>query len=117
MRKYETVFISNPDLQDQNRTDLFEKFRNLVEKQGGIPLDFDEWGNRKLAYEIGKKSRGYYVCMTYGGNAGVVSELERILRLDANVMKFMTILKEKDLTPEQLEKEKEEEVAADGVSE
>ena len=105
MRKYETVFISDPDLQDQTRTDLFDKTRNIITKENGIVIDFDDWGNKKLAYEIKKKSRGHYVCVTYGGTGELVAELERNFRLTDDVLKFMTIVLSEDLTAEQLEKE------------
>jgi small subunit ribosomal protein S6 len=108
MRKYETIFISDPDLQDQTRKDLFDKVRNIIAKEGGILLDFDEWGNKKLAYEIKKKLRGHYVCATYGGTGDLVKELERNFRLSDAVMKFMTILLSDDVTVEQLEKEVQE---------
>ncbi len=97
MRKYETIFISNSDLQEKNQKELFEKAQNVITQQGGDIIDFDEWGNKKLAYEIKRKSHGFYVCMTYGGDGKVVDELERIFRLDDNIMKFMTILQEEDI--------------------
>ncbi|MCP3899036.1 MAG: 30S ribosomal protein S6 [Desulfobacteraceae bacterium] len=105
MRKYETIFISNSDLQEKRQKELFEKAQNVITQQGGTILDFDEWGNKKLAYEIKKKSHGFYVCMTYAGNGEIVDELERIFRLDDNIMKFMTILKNEvvDLEKEQTE--------------
>lgn len=105
MRKYETVFISDPDLQDQRRTDLFEKVRNIIAKENGILLDFDEWGSKKLAYEIRKKLRGYYVCMTFGGNGDLVKELERNFRLNDDIMKYMTVLISDNETAESLQKE------------
>ncbi len=108
MRKYETVFISDPDLQDQTRTDLFDKVRNIIAKENGYLIDFDDWGSKKLSYEIKKKLRGHYVCVTYGGSGELVKELERNLRLSDDVMKFMTILLLDHVTLEQLEKEAEE---------
>jgi len=108
MRKYETVFIADPDLQDQTRTDLFEKVRNIIAKEGGILTNFDEWGNKKLAYEIKKKLRGHYVCVTYGGTGKLINELERNFRLSDDVLKFMTILLSDKVTAEQLEKEVQE---------
>ncbi|SDT97662.1 30S ribosomal protein S6 [Desulfobacula phenolica] len=105
MRKYETIFISDPDLQDQTRKELFDKIRNIITKENGILLNFDEWGNKKLAYEIKKKLRGHYVCITYGGTGDLVKELERNMRLSDAVLKFMTILLSDDVTREQLEKE------------
>ena len=105
MRKYETVFISDPDLQDQARLDLFDKVRNIIAKENGILLNFDEWGNKKMAYEIKKKLRGHYVCATYGGTGDLVKELERNFRLTDDILKFMTILLSDDVTVESLEKE------------
>ena len=111
MRKYETIFISNSDLQEKKQKELFEKAQNVITQQGGVIIDFDEWGNKKLAYEIKKKSHGFYVCMTYGGDGKIVDELERIFRLDDNIMKFMTILKKEivDLDQEQADAEAETE--------
>ncbi len=108
MRKYETVFISDPDLKDQARTELFDKVRDIITKEDGIILNLDEWGNKKLAYEIKKKTRGHYVCVTYGGTGELVSELERNFRLSEMVMKFMTIVISEDVTTQQLEQEVQE---------
>jgi len=108
MRKYETVFISHPDLQEQSRKDLFEKVKNIVAKENGILIDFDDWGNKKLAYEIRKNTRGHYVCMTFGGDGDTVREMERIFRLDDSILKFMTIVKTKDVNPEELKQEAEQ---------
>ena len=108
MRKYETVFISHPDLQEQSRKDLFEKVKNLVAKENGILVDFDDWGNKKLAYEIRKNTRGHYVCMTFGGSGETVTEMERIFRLDDSILKFMTTLKDTNVDPAQLRQEAEQ---------
>jgi len=105
MRRYETIFIADPDLQDEARKNLFNKFTNLVAQAGGLLVKIEDWGNRKLAYEIGKKSRGHYLCLTYGGTGDLVKELERNLRLDEKIMKFMTILLEKDIDEEALKEE------------
>jgi len=108
MRKYETVFILDPDVKDQARTDLFDRVKNIIAKENGMLLDFDEWGNKKLAYEIKKKLRGFYVCITYGGTGHLVKEFERNLRLSDDVLKFMTLLLSDDVTVEQLEEEAKE---------
>ena len=117
MRKYETVFISDPDLQDQTRSELFDKVRNIITKEKGLILDFDEWGNKKLSYEIRKKSRGHYVCVTYGGTGSLVSELERNFRLTDDVLKFMTIVLSEDVTREQIEQEIQEAKDAQAATE
>lgn len=112
MRKYETVIISDPDLQDQARADLLDKVRNIIARENGILLDVDDWGSKKLAYEIRKKLRGHYVCLTYGGTGDLVKELERNLGLSDDVMKYMTILLSTDETAESLAKEAEDVEAA-----
>lgn len=112
MRKYETVIISDPDLQDQARTDLLDKVRNIIARENGILLDVDDWGSKKLAYEINKKLRGHYFCLTYGGTGELVKELERILKLSDDVMKYMTILLSTDETAESLAKEAQDAEAA-----
>ena len=105
MRRYETIFIADPDLQEDARKNLFDKYKNLLVQEKGILVNFDDWGNRKLAYPIKKKARGHYVCMTYGGTGILVTELERNFRLDDKVQKFMTVLLEKDVTASALEAE------------
>ncbi len=105
MRRYETIFIADPDLQEDARKNLFDKYKNLLVQEKGILVDFDDWGNRKLAYPIKKKARGHYVCMTYGGTGVLVTELERNFRLDDKMMKFMTVLLEKNVTASALEAE------------
>jgi len=117
MRKYETVLISDPDLQSQSRADLFDRVRNIITRENGILLDFDEWGSKKLAYEIRKKLRGYYVCMTYGGDGSLVKELERNLGLSDDIMKYMTILLSDQETAESLEKQAAEANAASETAE
>ncbi len=102
MRMYETIFIADPDLQDEVRNTLFDKFKGILEQEGGILANFDDWGNKKLAYEIAKKPRGHYVCMTYGGTGTLITELERNFRLDDKILKYMTILLERDIDPEAL---------------
>jgi small subunit ribosomal protein S6 len=112
MKKYETVVISDPDLQDQARAELLDKIRNIIARETGILLDVDDWGSKKLAYEIRKKLRGHYVCLTYGGTGDLVKELERNLGLSDDVMKYMTILLSTDETAESLAKAAEDVEAA-----
>ncbi len=116
MRKYETIVISDPDLQDQTRTELFDKIRDIITRENGIFLYLDDWGSKKLAYEIRKKLRGHYACLTFGGTGDLVKELERNLRLNENVMKFMTILVSDDVTAESLAQEVKDAEAAKAAS-
>jgi small subunit ribosomal protein S6 len=65
----------------------------------------DEWGTRKLAYEIRKKLRGYYVRFDYCGNGSLVQEMERFFRIDDRVLKFLTVLVDNDVDPEKIKEE------------
>ncbi|MCP4163347.1 MAG: 30S ribosomal protein S6 [Deltaproteobacteria bacterium] len=100
MRRYETIFIVDNDLTEEGRKQRFEKVKELLSQYGGAPIKFDEWGLKKLAYEINSKNRGYYVYFDYCSEPDFVKEMERSFRLDDKVLKFMTVLLNSDTTPE-----------------
>ena len=105
MRKYETILIANADLRDDEQTALIARYSGIVTGQKGILIKGDCWGKRKLAYAIKKQTRGIYVLLEYAGAAAVVNELERNLKIDDKILKFMTILKEDGIDSVELEKE------------
>ena len=94
MRRYETVFIVNPELAEDQHQLLFDKLNGLVPQDQGMLVKLDEWGHKRLAYEIKKHTRGYYVLMDFCGGGALVKEIERNLRLDDRVLKYMTVLKD-----------------------
>lgn len=101
MRRYETVFIIDPDASAEQRTAILDRVNNEIEKYQGVLLQFDEWGSRKMAYPVRKKPRGYYVLCEYCGDKGeLISEIERFFRIDDNVMKYMTVQTSDDIDPE-----------------
>lgn len=114
MRRYETIFISDPDLSETDRVQLFEKTKKIIPDYNGMLVVFDEWGTKKLAYDIKKKNRGYYVLINYGGDGDLVDEMERSFRIDDRVLKFMTIVLDKEADPEaiQMEIDKAKEAAS-----
>jgi len=105
MRRYETIAIIDPDLSDEERAGVLERTTDLIPKEGGFLVMLDEWGSRKLAYEIKKKVRGYYVRIDYCGMGSLVDEMERFFRIDDRVLKFMTVLLEKDADIENIKEE------------
>ena len=105
MRRYETIFIVNPDLSAEQHTPVFDKIKDLISQQQGILVHIDEWGTRKLAYEIKKKIRGYYVRLDYCGAGPLVNELERFFRIDDRVLKYMTIVLDQQVDAESINKE------------
>jgi small subunit ribosomal protein S6 len=105
MRRYETIFIIDPDLSEEGRAPLFERLKDLFLQHNGLLVVVDEWGARKLAYEIKKKPRGYYVRLDYCGAGILVNEIERFFRIDDRVLKYMTVLLEKDVDIESVKEE------------
>ena len=100
MRKYETFFIVDPDLPDETNSVLDNKVQSIVTSNGGEVLTYVPWGKRKLAYAIRKRTRGLYVLMEYAGGPTLVSELERNLRIDERILKFITVMLEDRFDPE-----------------
>ncbi len=109
MRKYETFFIVDPDLPDETNSAVDNKVQSIVTTNGGEVLAYTPWGKRKLAYPIRKRSRGLYILMEYSGGPELVAELERNLRIDERILKFITVKLEDRFDPE---KEKERRAAA-----
>lgn len=89
MRKYECLYIIDADLEEEAIQAVVDKYSALLEKNGCEEINVDAWGKRRLAYEIRKKREGYYVLMEYAGPADFVSELERLMRIDEKVMKYL----------------------------
>ena len=100
MRKYETFFIVDPDLPDDVTSGVDEKFQTIIGNQGGIVLSYEPWGKKKLAYPVKKRTRGLYVLTEYAGGPELVAELERNMRLDERVLKFITVKLDDQFDPE-----------------
>ncbi len=100
MRKYETFFIVDPELPDETNSVLDTKIQSIVTSNGGEVLTYVPWGKRKLAYAIGRRTRGLYVLMEYAGGPTLVAELERNLRIDERILKFITVLLDDRFDPE-----------------
>jgi len=105
MRRYETIFIIDNDLSEEGRSPILEKLENLIQQYNGLRVMFDEWGTKRLAYEIKKKARGYYVCLDYCGSGPLVDEIERFFRIDDRVLKYMTVVLDKDVDIENVKEE------------
>lgn len=116
MRYYETLYIINPNLGDENYGGVVTKFNDLVENKKGTVTNVDEWGKKTLAYEVKKFDKGYYVLLQYCGDPGIVAELERDMKLDDRVLNYQTVKLSNDADPEAL-KAKAEEPKVEAVEE
>ena len=105
MRRYETIAILDPDLSEEGRAPVFDRLTQLIPAQNGFLVKLDEWGARRLAYDIKKKTRGYYVCIDLCGDGALVDEMERFFRIDDRVLKYMTVVLDKDVDLEALKAE------------
>lgn len=112
---YESIFIVNPNLPDEERNTVIKKMQDVVAKQGGEMIKFEDWGTRKLAYEVKKQKRGHYAFLQFKGTPAAVSELERTYKLTDAVIKFLSVRLEKELRkrPEPKKPPKKESGAAE----
>ncbi len=105
MRRYETIFITYPDLPEEDINSLVERYSAIVTDRQGIVVKVEKWGKRKLAYEIEKQARGFYLLIDFTGSAAIVTELERNLRIGDKILKFMTVKTQEAVNLEELERE------------
>ena len=108
MKHYETIFIANPNLGDEEYGDILTNFRDSIEKLKGVIIKTDEWGKQKLAYQLKKFDNGFYVLVEYCGESGITAELERRLKLDERVLKYQTVKLADKADPEALIQKEQE---------
>ncbi len=95
MNNYETVFILTPVLSDAQMKEAVDKFKALLTEQGAEIVNEENWGLRKLAYPIDKKSTGFYSFLEFKANPTVVDRLEINFRRDERVIRFLTVRQDK----------------------
>jgi small subunit ribosomal protein S6 len=104
LTRYDLVFITLADLPNEEIDAVVERYGSIITNMKGQMIRVNRWGKRKLAYLIGKQSRGYYVMMDFAGTGSIVSELERNLKFDEKVLKYMTVKQDDSITLEEIEK-------------
>ncbi len=93
MREYETVYIAQPQVTDAQAGQINAKIKVIIEKHDGRLFYARSMGKRNLAYRIKKQTKGLYCCLDYTAGGKCISELERSLMLDENVLRFLTTIK------------------------
>ncbi len=97
---YESIFIIRQSLTEEETGGIIDKMKGSIEKQGGTLIKVDNWGKKKLAYEVDHDRRGTFVQFQFEANGQVIGQLERLYRLEDSVLKFLTIrVEEADLQP------------------
>ena len=105
---YETTFITRSDLSDDGLKALNERLAAVVANYKGTLVIHEDWGKKKLAYPIAKESRGHYTYLVYSGTGDVVAEMERNLRLNEHVMRFLTVNLAREFNAEEFMKQRAE---------
>lgn len=85
------TYILNPVLDEEKFSELVSHVSKLIEDNGGEIVDVDEWGVKKLAYEIDKKSTGYYVNMYFEAPGEAIEKVERNMRIHDDIMRYLTL--------------------------
>jgi small subunit ribosomal protein S6 len=105
LKRYETLFIVQIDLPADEINSIIDRYRAIVTALKGTIIKAEKWGKRRLAYEIRKQSNGFYVLLDFAGKSAIIDELERNLKIDDKVLKFMTIMKNRNVDLAAIEKE------------
>lgn len=91
MKNYESIFVLRPTLEEEQRNELIEKFKNIITADGGEIVKVEEWGVKRLAYEIEKIREGYYVLVEFKARPELPRELERNYKIADEVMRYIVV--------------------------
>lgn len=91
MNKYELALVVNAKIEDDARAAVVEKAKDYITRLGGTITNVDEWGKKRLAYEIQKMKEGYYYFIQFEGETTVPAELEERLRIEETVLRFLCV--------------------------
>lgn len=94
MNKYELAVVLSAKLEDEVRADTFEKVKDLVTRCKGTITNVDEWGKRRLAYEIQKMNEGFYYFIQFDAEPEVPAEIESRIRIMDNVIRYLCVRQE-----------------------
>ena len=89
--KYELMLMLNPGIEDGRQSEILDRLTATVEKGEGKVASVDDWGKRKLAYEIAGQGEGLYSVVTFSSVPDTLAEVERVLRITDDVMRFQTV--------------------------
>ncbi|MFH0787448.1 MAG: 30S ribosomal protein S6 [Pseudomonadota bacterium] len=109
MRRYELIFIVQPDLSEEETKTVTDRYLQIITAQKGSIIKTEDWGKRRLAYDINKQSKGTYILVDFYGPGSMIREIERNLKIDDNILKFLTVKTKDPFNPESLEEERKKE--------
>ena len=96
IKQYETVFIATPVLSDDQMKEAVAKYRDFITAEGGEIVNEEDWGLRKLAYPIQKKTTGFYHLFEFKADSQFIAKLETQYRRDERILRFLTFVMDKN---------------------
>ena len=96
LKQYETVFIATPVLSDDQMKEAVAKYRDFITAEGGEIVNEEDWGLRKLAYPIQKKTTGFYHLFEFKADSQFIAKLETQYRRDERILRFLTFVMDKN---------------------
>ena len=100
LNEYKTIYVARPDLTEDVMTRITTRFEGVVTDNGGSMLVSEDWGKRKLAYNIARHQRGHFIYLNYVGPGAIVAEMERTLGLEDDLLRFLTVQLDRDVDVE-----------------
>ena len=94
MNKYELALVVNAKIEDEAREAVVEKAKNYVTRYGGTVTEVEDWGKKRLAYEVQKMREGFYYFIQFEADATCPAEVERHVRIMDNVLRYLVVKKE-----------------------
>lgn len=94
MNKYELALVVNAKIEDEERLATVEKAKEYIARFGGTITNIDEWGKKRLAYEIQKMKEGYYYFIQFDADTTVPAEIEKRVRIMENVIRYLCVKQE-----------------------
>ena len=91
MSKYELAVVVNAQIDEETRLAVVENCKSLVTRFGGTISDVEEWGKKRLAYEIQKMNEGYYYFIHFESEGGAIAEIEQRMRIMDNVIRYLCV--------------------------
>ena len=96
MRNYELMYIIKPDVDEEKLAEVVEKYNNLIANNKGEVVTADKWGKRRLAYEIKDYREGIYMLVNFKGEAETAQEIDRIMKISDEILRFMILNRDLD---------------------
>lgn len=99
MQRYETVFIISGNVSEQETNEIISSFEKVITGEKGKLIQTDRWGKRRFAFPIDKFGEGNYFLLFYDADGAIVKELERKMRMNENVLRFLTVRSKEEHAP------------------